>query len=462
MVRRPGFDEFYDSEVLSHDNNSEKREGNIMHGASISVWASSGPAVSVEHSLRTATVEAAESYTEAPRRNWMADNKYEKVDIQLPGQIKKEIDEDGTASDAVDSSAVDVQNDMILVKEEVDTDSGCAVAPEKELELPMVTSMRKGDSHWSSDDEAGNLDPTEDGQLGLSFNEEVDIKEESDVDIPEVGYPGTDLLQEQRNIYEAHTMDMHPVKAEEIRCDVDAEAFECTSDVEADAVTYKCAICLRAFSVKGKLKRHMLVHTDERPFKCEICSKGFNHRQHLEGHMLTHTGERPHKCPVCQKGFTLKQHLKDHTRIHAGEKSHKCEVCSKGFTMKQQLTEHMLTHTGEKRHKCDVCSKAFSQKANLKRHMLIHTDERPHKCEICSKGFHHKQHLECHMLTHTGEKPYKCEVCPKMFTLKQNLKGHMLIHSGEKPHKCEVCSKTFRRKQHLKEHMSNHRHRPQI
>ncbi|XP_071455149.1 zinc finger protein 722-like [Hetaerina americana] len=288
--------------------------------------------------------------------------------------FKKKIDD--KASDTVESIAVDVQDNMIIVKEEVDTASWCSG---KDVVFPIITSMQEGGSHWSGNDEAGNLDPLPDGQLSLSFHEEVDIKEEYDVAIPvEQGCMGANLSQAQRDVLEGHVMDLHPVKMEEIRCDVDAEAFECSKEVESDAMTYKCTICARAFSLKHNLKRHMVVHTGEKPHKCKICLKGFNHKQTLESHMLTHSGARPHECKICAKTFTLKQHLKDHVRIHTGEDLHKCEVCLKTFVRKQSLKSHMFIHTGERPYKCEICSTAFRQKHHLTDHVVTHGD-RPHQ-----------------------------------------------------------------------------------
>ncbi|XP_071455152.1 zinc finger protein 816-like isoform X2 [Hetaerina americana] len=382
------------------------------------------------------------------------------IGIKFGSEIKREINDNAIASDTFDSSAVDLQDDMIIVKEEIDTASGFSVAQKKVVDIPMIASMQGVDSHWSNNDEAGNLDLLEDGESHLSFNEEVDIKNEFDNEISqEGGCLQADLSQEQeggkeqdgqniwhkcqicnerfaqKDILEAHVTLLHPVKAEKIRSGIDAEALKCTSDFKADVMMYryKCAICSRTFSQRDKLKSHMITHTEEKHFKRDIRAKTHN----------------------------LKQHLKDQIPMHAMEKSHKCEICSEVFTLKQQLMEHRLTHSGARPHQCDLCSKSFSQKAHLQRHMLVHTGERPHKCEICLKGFHHKQNLECHMLSHTGEKPYKCEVCPKTFTLKHHLKDHVRIHAGEKPFKCEVCSKAFRHKQNLNEHMSNHRVGPQ-
>ncbi|XP_071445678.1 zinc finger protein 431-like isoform X2 [Hetaerina americana] len=372
---------------------------------------------------------------------------------ELPGGIKKECCDETIVSDAVDRTAVDVRDDMIVVKEEVDTASECSESLGRDIDSLMVASMQEGCSHWSDSEEVGNMDYAQDGPL--SFNKEVDIKEECGDEIPEEeGCLGGEVLQgqdcgkgrdgvmtilhmcqycndgfAQKEDLEAHVIRRHSLKARDIRRGIDSEGYDCTSDIVPESKTYKCAICLRSFPLKNKLKRHLLIHT----------------------------GERPHKCPVCPKAFTLKQYLQKHVLVHSEDRCHKCEMCPKTFKLKKQLKEHSLTHKGEKLHKCEVCSRAFTQKANLRRHVLIHTGERPHKCEICSKGFHHKQHLEGHMLTHTGERPHKCPVCPKAFTLKQHLRKHVLLHNEDGCHKCEMCLKTFELKQQLKEHRLMHK-----
>ncbi|XP_071441216.1 uncharacterized protein [Hetaerina americana] len=110
---------------------------------------------------------------------------------EFPSEIQKDFNEYEMASDAVDSNAVDAGDGKIIVKEEIDPPSLCSDTPEKYIDSHY-------DSHLSSNDETRNLDPLEDGELNLSFNEEVFIKEECDVDVPqEEGYLGAELLQDQ-------------------------------------------------------------------------------------------------------------------------------------------------------------------------------------------------------------------------------------------------------------------------
>ncbi|CAJ0939661.1 unnamed protein product [Ranitomeya imitator] len=62
-------------------------------------------------------------------------------------------------------------------------------------------------------------------------------------------------------------------------------------------------------------------------FICEHCYGAFRSSYHLKRHLYIHTGERPHECDMCDMKFIQKYHLDRHKRVHSGEKPYQCERC---------------------------------------------------------------------------------------------------------------------------------------
>uniref|UniRef100_G1SFE2 Zinc finger protein 740 n=1 Tax=Oryctolagus cuniculus TaxID=9986 RepID=G1SFE2_RABIT len=62
-------------------------------------------------------------------------------------------------------------------------------------------------------------------------------------------------------------------------------------------------------------------------FTCEHCFGAFRSSYHLKRHILIHTGEKPFECDVCDMRFIQKYHLERHKRVHSGEKPYQCERC---------------------------------------------------------------------------------------------------------------------------------------
>ena len=113
--------------------------------------------------------------------------------------------------------------------------------------------------------------------------------------------------------------------------------------------------------------------TNESQINCEICNKAFKEKHKLKRHMMIHTGERPFQCLACKKQFSLEYNLRTHFRVHTGEKPFQCNHpgCEKSFTQSGNLKTHFLSKHSE------------SAKMELKEESSEYTQQKSFESIIC-------------------------------------------------------------------------------
>ena len=109
---------------------------------------------------------------------------------------------------------------------------------------------------------------------------------------------------------------------------------------------------------------------------CKYCGYVTKYQYYMKRHVRIHTNEKPFTCSICGKAFKNKSYLKVHTRIHCGDKVCRCTYCNYTCCDRSNMTKHQRIHTQEKPYSCQTCGRKFAQSGSLKRHERIHSAPR--------------------------------------------------------------------------------------
>ncbi|XP_068992678.1 zinc finger imprinted 3-like isoform X5 [Neodiprion pinetum] len=139
-----------------------------------------------------------------------------------------------------------------------------------------------------------------------------------------------------------------------------------------------CDLCGKSCRNSGSLYVHQKWAHYKPKFECHICKRRMVTQENLDQHLLLqHEKKERIMCAECGKTFNKKDSFKRHMSIHTGNKPHLCPICSKPFARRSQLRQHLLIHTGKRPFVCDICGKAFTQKPGLICHRKTHPGTHP-------------------------------------------------------------------------------------
>jgi len=71
-------------------------------------------------------------------------------------------------------------------------------------------------------------------------------------------------------------------------------------------------------------------------FPCDQCAKKYQSSYSLKRHMDIHSGNKPFKCDICEKAFVYKSYPLDHLKTHSSleDCSYLCEICGQTFKLR--------------------------------------------------------------------------------------------------------------------------------
>merc|ERR1719318_444095 len=237
-----------------------------------------------------------------------------------------------------------------------------------------------------------------------------------------------------------------------------------------------CEYCDKSFNVKSRWRKHVRVHTGEKPFICQMCGKRFSDDSSRLSHSKTHNENRiPFKCDICGKDFSRNTNLKAHMITHSRE--------NKDAKEKVQYTNSFKLEAVLKAR--EIGTERASQMLNIPSVTLrswLTITKAPKTCQFCGKIFAAPSLLERHVKTvHDENIDSKTSNRKTTEAFKEEVRSFATVSSVQtvstvfkvseatvrrwiklnaNSYKCEICGKPFAYENELSKHNMNKHNGP--
>ncbi|KAI8776708.1 zinc finger protein 62 [Biomphalaria glabrata] len=275
--------------------------------------------------------------------------------------------------------------------------------------------------------------------------------------------------------------------------------------------SFRCSPCNQVFTSSTHFDQHLNSQCLSR-YACLVCEKTFMNSTSLRRHMPVHTGEKPYSCLQCGKQFRDPSNFSKHKKACSGtlekrssdsssslshlkvENSNKVEsksdvsvtdtvessesinfMSATQRASRKRNQEYHQSNRGIKTrsaycknesdtklspNKSEQCNKGMScsaKKSSDKSFSKVMSNLNSEKenlftCKVCSKEFTSDNNLLMHMSYHTRNSNVTCSQCGKKFCDSYSLKRHARIHAGARPHICQNCNRGYCDNWSLKKH----------
>ncbi|KHN73195.1 Zinc finger and BTB domain-containing protein 16 [Toxocara canis] len=195
-------------------------------------------------------------------------------------------------------------------------------------------------------------------------------------------------------------------------------------------ISPQCPFCDKRFRNEVSLKKHFAKkHPDSVEFtQCLRCFKAIRSKDDLP----THDCDLTYICFECtpMRNLCTQQRLFNHrAKFHRGANSgFKCNMCALKFLTPRKLRKHKkMAHVFTKTYSCHFCDELFTSECSVTTHERIHTGIIKFECRICDFKCNRFIRMEEHQKEEHG---YICSVCQLKCAEWGALKNHTLQEHG--------------------------------
>nr|CAB3264142.1 myoneurin [Phallusia mammillata] len=258
---------------------------------------------------------------------------------------------------------------------------------------------------------------------------------------------------------------------------------------------FLCTKCGKENSSLGNFRRHIRIHTGEKPFQCTTCLKHFPRKDSLQAHTsrwkngacyVAPDKQLPEGASITRTVSLINSHIKSAgtTRAILETNSQEtlpsdgliqelenaqnfcpfvCAECDLRFEHFQDFSNHRsVEHDVTEEIKCPICHLEFGKELWLTKHLFYHNKERQNTtelstikrkvfvCILCAESFQDEESFQAH-----GSKiciTY-CRFCNKVFASRAHLDRHVRTHINEDFFACSVCKDSFKTRKKLAAHL---------
>lgn len=184
---------------------------------------------------------------------------------------------------------------------------------------------------------------------------------------------------------------------------------------------YMCSTCGRAYRDKGELNRHEKVqHGGEAFVTCSTCKKSFASMRNLKRHLLIHRNEKPYVCKHCGVSYRQSQNLLDHMNEKHSEGppelKYTCTECNAKFISCRLMSIHRQIHKGAKESTKTEKGTALASRSGGE------NNNKP-ICNLCNELFEKSVDILDHFATQHPDYTLKhdlCGTCGEIFFIKSS------------------------------------------